>query len=114
MPLPVKEALYRIVQEAVQNTAKHARARVVEIALSVDDKALVLTIGDDGQGFDPSGSFPGHLGLRSMHERAEAVGGCLTVQSAPGHGTRINVRTPLAGQGQPPDGQVDGPLAPLR
>jgi signal transduction histidine kinase len=94
VPLPVKEALYRIVQEAVQNSAKHARATVVEIALRVGDGLLILTVGDDGQGFDPSGSFPGHLGLRSMQERAEAINGCVTVESAPGSGTRISVRVP--------------------
>jgi signal transduction histidine kinase len=95
--LPVKEALYRIVQESVQNTAKHGRANVIEIALGTDDGTLILRVADDGHGFDPSGSFPGHLGLRSMQERAEAIGGNLTITSAPGSGTRIGVRVPLVG-----------------
>src|SRR5205823_1362132 len=57
-PLPVKEALYRIAQEALQNTAKHARARTVELVLETGPRELVLQVGDDGQGFDPGGSFP--------------------------------------------------------
>jgi signal transduction histidine kinase len=95
-PLAVKEALYRIGQEALQNAAKHARAHSVELALEVAAGELVLRVGDDGRGFDPAGEFPGHLGLRSMRERAAAVGGSLEVDSAPGGGTRLRARVPLA------------------
>jgi signal transduction histidine kinase len=95
-PLAVKEVLYRIAQEALQNTTRHARARVVDLTLEADAGELVLRVGDDGRGFDPSGEFPGHLGLRSMRERAAGVGGTLEVDSAPGHGTRVCARVPLA------------------
>jgi len=62
----------------------------------------VLEVADDGVGFDPGGSFPGHLGLRSMHERASGVGGSLEIVSARGRGTRVIVRVPMAPQGPSP------------
>ena len=96
VPLVVKEVLYRIAQEALQNTTKHARARVVDLTLEADAGELVLRVSDDGRGFDPSVEFPGHLGLRSMRERAAGLGGTLDLDSAPGHGTRVCVRVPLA------------------
>jgi signal transduction histidine kinase len=95
-PLAVKEALYRIAQEALHNTAKHARAQTVDLALEAGAGQLVLRVGDDGRGFDASQSFPGHLGLRSMRERAAAVGGTLEVESAPGRGARVCARVPVA------------------
>jgi signal transduction histidine kinase len=92
--LDVKEALYRIAQEATHNTVKHARAGVVRLRLGRDATGLSLEVSDDGVGFDPTAAFPGHLGQHSMHERAERVGGTLTVTSAPGAGTRIAARLP--------------------
>jgi len=96
VPLAVKEALYRIAQEALQNAARHAGARRVELVLEVGVGELVLRIGDDGRGFDPRGRFPGHLGLRSMQERAAAVGGSLEVESEPGRGARVQASVPVA------------------
>jgi signal transduction histidine kinase len=95
VPLVVKEALYRIAQEAVHNTVKHGRAHEVRLELRREPDLVVLRIDDDGRGFDPSGAFPGHLGLRSMRERAVAVGGELRVVSEPGQGTQVEVRVPL-------------------
>jgi PAS domain S-box-containing protein len=92
--LTVKEVLYRIAQEALQNVVKHARARAVELALADDARGLALRVGDDGVGFDPTGSFPGHLGLGSMRERAAAVGGSVEFESAPGRGTTVVARVP--------------------
>src|SRR5207237_774831 len=69
-PLHVKEALYRIAQEALHNTVKHAQAQRVTIRLERADTALLLEVRDDGAGFDATGPFPGHLGLRSMAARA--------------------------------------------
>lgn len=89
-----KEALYRIAQEALHNIVKHARATRVEISLAQQDGALVLAVQDNGQGFDPSGEFPGHLGLRSMRERMLILGGAVTIESAPGQGTRVVARAP--------------------
>lgn len=86
----VREALYRIVQESLNNVVRHARATAVAVRLRVTGGDLVLEITDDGLGFD-SGSRPDHLGLRIMAERAEAVGGVLVVESAPGAGTTVTV-----------------------
>jgi PAS domain S-box-containing protein len=88
----VKEALYRIAQESLHNTVKHARARRVNVQLALQDGMLALTVQDDGQGFDTGGEFPGHLGLKSMRERAMRLGGSLTVESKPGEGTRLVAR----------------------
>jgi PAS domain S-box-containing protein len=93
--LPVKEAIYRIVQEALHNTVKHARATSVTLSLECDDREIRFEIGDNGVGFDPTASFPGHLGLRSMKERTASLGGTLTMTSAAGAGTRISGRIPI-------------------
>jgi signal transduction histidine kinase len=90
--LEIKEALYRVVQEALHNVAKHARANRVELRLENGNGRLTLSIRDDGQGFDPTGEFPGHLGLRSMRERVEAIGGAFRLESAPGQGTFIQAQ----------------------
>jgi len=95
LPLPTKEALYRIAQEALNNIVKHARASRVNVRLETGDGSVRLEIGDNGIGFDPHGEFAGHLGLRSMRERAEKAGGTFTVESAPDQGTRILVWIPL-------------------
>ncbi|HET7077679.1 MAG TPA: GAF domain-containing protein [Chloroflexia bacterium] len=95
VPLEVKEAVYRIGQESLHNTVKHAHAANVTLRLAADPEGLTLDVTDDGIGFDPHGSFPGHLGLRSMHERAVRLGGRLTFESAPGQGTRIRAVIPV-------------------
>ena len=94
--LEAKETLYRIAQEALRNTVKHAHAGNVELKLECDTESIVLEIDDDGAGFDPSGSFPGHLGLKSMRERAERLGGRLEIESRLGEGTRIRARVPTS------------------
>jgi signal transduction histidine kinase len=93
--LEVKQAVYRIAQEALHNVVKHARAAHVEVSLACRDGWLRLDIQDDGAGFDAGGDFPGHLGLRSMRERATQLGGTLLIDSAPGHGTRVVAKVPL-------------------
>nr|WP_238342225.1 GAF domain-containing sensor histidine kinase [Actinopolymorpha rutila] len=90
----VKQTLYRIAQEALQNAAKHANARNVLVRLEASPTALTLEVADDGVGFDPGASYPGHLGLRSMRERVSELGGTLEIHSAPGEGTRIVARAP--------------------
>jgi len=94
-PLDVKEVLYRITQEALHNTVKHARASRVQIRMRCSSEYITLDVSDDGKGFDPEGDFPGHLGLRSMRERAERLGGTLAVESAPGKGTKIRAWMPV-------------------
>lgn len=96
LPLAAKQELYRIAQEALQNTIKHARACAVELKLRPDTSEIVLEVRDDGVGFDPLASYPGHLGLRSMRERAVNLGGTLDIASAPGQGTRLIARIPSA------------------
>jgi signal transduction histidine kinase len=93
--LPLQEAVYRIAQEALHNTVKHARAGHVELRVRHEDGAVRLTVVDDGKGFDTAGSFPGHLGLRTMRERAERLGGTFSMTSALGAGSRIEVAIPL-------------------
>ena len=90
----IKEALYRVGQEALNNIAKHAGAQAVVITLEASAGELVLRVRDDGRGFDAEKSFPGHLGLRSMRERAASVGGVVAISSAPGHGTEVTIRVP--------------------
>ncbi len=97
LPLKTKQELYRIAQEALQNTVKHAHANSVELRLSETEAALLLDVCDDGLGFDPSSSFPGHLGLQSMRERVSGLGGTLQIQSAPAAGTCIFARIPCHG-----------------
>lgn len=96
----VEVQLLRILQEALTNARKHARASSVRIAFACEDHCATVTIQDDGQGFDPgaySGDLGEHVGLRVMRERAEEVGGSLRVESSPGAGTRVVVRLPLKG-----------------
>src|SRR5918997_3202335 len=92
LPLETKEALYRIAQEALHNTVKHARASRADLKLECDARGIALQVSDDGAGFDPEESFSGHLGLKSMRERVARLGGTLRVESAPGEGTTIYVR----------------------
>jgi signal transduction histidine kinase len=96
LPPAAKEALYRIAQEALHNVVKHAGARRVTIRLASEGDAVVLEVADDGVGFAADGAFPGHLGLRSMRERAERVGGTLAIESAPGAGATVCARVPVS------------------
>ncbi len=90
--LTVKEAFYRIAQEAMNNVVKHAEASKVRLTLECSAAEILLMVEDDGQGFNPDGDFPGHLGLRSMSERIEKLGGNLSIESSPGKGTRVSAR----------------------
>lgn len=85
-------AWLQILREALTNTERHARARAVMVHLWREGEALVLSVTDDGRGFDPGAIEPGHFGIRGMRERAEAMGGTLAVESRPGHGTRLVAR----------------------
>lgn len=89
----VETALYRIVQEALQNVVKHAEASRVELGLRLDGNMVTLTISDDGRGFDPeTAGGPTNFGLGGMQERAALLGAALQVRSRPGEGTTITVR----------------------
>lgn len=93
LPLAVETALFRITQEALNNVSKHARARRVDIAVEATDDRVILSIADDGLGFDVGRPRPQHTGwgLKTMRERALAIGAELRIDSAPGNGTRVTV-----------------------
>ena len=88
-------ALYRIAQEALRNSRKHAPGSLVRVVLAATDQQVRLSIDDDGPGFNIEEiSRGGGLGLLSMKERASLVGARLTVRTKPGRGTRISIRLP--------------------
>lgn len=88
-------SLFRIVQEALQNAIKHGKAQNAAVVLSSSDGKLQLTISDDGAGFDVERTGETGLGLISMRERLDALGGDLTIRSTPGEGTILEVAVPL-------------------
>jgi GAF domain-containing protein len=92
-PLPpeVQIALYRIAQEALNNTGKHAGASQAKVQVRRRTDGVDLQLTDDGRGFDPSTTPPGHLGLGIMHERARSIGARLQIKSRAGAGTRVQV-----------------------
>jgi PAS domain S-box-containing protein len=95
LPLDAEEALYRIAQESLHNVVKHAGACVAQIRVGQDADCVVLTVVDDGEGFDPEQVGRGHLGLVGMRQRAERVGAEIGIASKPGAGTRVTVRVRL-------------------
>jgi signal transduction histidine kinase len=96
----VEVQLLRILQEALTNVRKHANARSVRIAFVLEDGWARVTVHDDGRGFDSNASsakMEEHVGLRVMRERAEEVGGSLSLKSTAGQGTELVVRLPVNG-----------------
>ncbi len=92
--------LIRVVQEALSNVRKHASARAAQVHFSRQNDGLLLTITDDGRGFDPaslSRSEIPRFGLQTMRERVESLGGSFLIQSTPGQGTTIRVQVPFPG-----------------
>ncbi len=98
LPTNIESELFRIAQEALNNVLKHAKAEKVEMTLNLEHPTQVsMKIQDNGIGFDPAlaRAIPGHLGLTSMQERIEALGGTITIDSQPGKGTRLQVELNL-------------------
>jgi len=93
LPL-VQNSVYRVLQEALTNVAKHAAARRVSVRLERDDTMVELQVRDDGVGFKPGANHRG-LGLQGMRERAALLGGAVQLESAPGKGTMITARFPV-------------------
>jgi signal transduction histidine kinase len=87
--------LFRIVQEALQNANKHSEARNVSVDLTGASDGIALTIVDDGVGFDVDAAWRRGLGLISVRERVEAIGGTFALRSSPGAGTRLEVSVPV-------------------
>lgn len=100
LALSVEEALFRVAQEALSNIARHSKATLVQLTLSMTGTTITLTIQDNGQGFDPVRLEQRGVGLLSMQERVKALGGELRVESTPGLGTRIIARCTRAGVGE--------------
>ncbi len=92
----LETVVYRVVQEAINNAARHSAATRVRIALVSTDGAIAAVVEDNGQGFDPAlvGTKPG-VGLQGMQERASLAGGKLTVESEPGRGAKVRLEIPL-------------------
>ncbi len=104
---PVELQVVRIVQEALANVRKHARAKRVRIAIERCDGSVRLTVADDGVGFDPSAlgrsAFP-RFGLSTMKERATSVGGILRVDTTPGEGSQVIAELPVVASSSPEGG----------
>ena len=89
-----KTAFYRIVQEALSNVDRHARATHVQVLIRVSDGSFLMEVTDNGDGFNPGRRMTDrrkHLGLVGMRERTEMIGGTWEVISAPGQGTTVRV-----------------------
>lgn len=97
---PARYHLLRIVQEAMSNVRRHAAATMIAVTLREHDGTLELSVCDDGTGFDARAEAgTGHFGLKTMAERARAVGGTLVVRSAPGEGTTVCATVPASRSG---------------
>ncbi|GAB4459517.1 MAG: HAMP domain-containing protein [Anaerolineales bacterium] len=97
LPGEIETALYRIVQEALTNIARHAQAKSASLLIEKRGGSVRAIVEDDGVGFDPSAQRgERHLGLLGMRERAELLGGTLTIESTPQQGTSVFIEIPLA------------------
>jgi NarL family two-component system sensor histidine kinase LiaS len=90
-----EQAFFRVTQEALANVLRHSEATHIDITLKHEQDAMILTIADNGRGFDPNVPQQGGIGLHSMRERLANLGGTLTIESTPGHGTCIEARLPI-------------------
>src|SRR5688572_26410396 len=90
-----KTCIYRVVQEALTNCARHARAGTVRVSLRMEGETIALSVSDDGIGFNTTGTMREGLGLLGMRERVQALDGDLNISSVPGKGTVIRVQIPL-------------------
>jgi signal transduction histidine kinase len=111
LPGALETALYRVAQEALTNIARHADASDVEVTVAYQPDRVTIEVADDGKGFDPAVMTAGDdlsgrgLGLLGMRERVELAEGQITIESAPGQGTRVKVTVPIPGTTQ-----ADGPV----
>ena len=116
LPADLETALYRIVQEACTNMVRYAAATRASVSLRRTEDAVQVRVQDDGRGFDVAEALSrGRLGLMGMRERAEALGGEFTVESACGHGARLSVDVPVRGfeTGDEPAADIQAPtMAP--
>ncbi len=99
LPSEISLTIFRILQECLTNVARHAEAREVQVRLEWASPVLTLTVRDDGRGFEADPKLRGHYGLLNMRERANSVGGTLSIESAPGAGTTVAFRVEIEGPG---------------
>lgn len=91
----VEDHLFRILQESVSNTLRHAKASELEVLLIKRDELIILRVVDDGIGFDPEESRAGSYGMQNMYERAVEIGGTMKIVSVKNKGTRLEVKVPI-------------------
>lgn len=104
LPKGIEDHLFRIVQEALSNALRHSKAERLELSLRRSGDAIRLSIRDNGTGFDPDETKHTSYGLVSMKERVNEIGGSIHIVTAPGKGTRIEIRVPLlGGESAPPE-----------
>jgi two-component system, NarL family, sensor histidine kinase LiaS len=96
LPLDIEQTLFRVTQEALSNTARHSRASAVTVRLTFDPGQVVLSVGDNGVGFDPAAAAGNDFGLQSMRDRMAAIRGRLEIQSAPDNGVTLTASAPTA------------------
>ena len=101
----LENSLYRIVQETLSNVRKHSQSKKVAVSLIQEGQEARLTVRDWGVGFDPESVAKGHFGLEGIRQRVRLLGGRLTIESAPGSGTVVEVVVPIVQK------QIDGGLA---
>lgn len=105
LPARIENQLFRIAQEALHNAVKYSRADQLTLILRIEEEQVVLSVSDDGAGFDPKGvdrlADRGHFGLAGMGERVRLLGGQLRIESEPGEGTLVEAIVPLeSGEGE--------------
>jgi len=91
----VEDHLFRILQESVSNTLRHAKSSKIEVLLILRDNFVILRVVDDGVGFDIETSKTGSYGLQNMYERAAEIGGTMKIVSLKDKGTRLEVKVPM-------------------
>jgi two-component system, NarL family, sensor histidine kinase LiaS len=96
----IEDHLFRIVQEALSNALRHAKATRLELKLLQRQEAVRLLIRDNGVGFDPQEKNQASYGLSTMQERVTEIGGSFSIVTAPSQGTRIDIRVPILVEGE--------------
>jgi signal transduction histidine kinase len=99
LPLLVEEALFRVAQEALANVARHSQAASIQVQLQWKQDEVILSLSDNGQGFDVAATAGQGVGLLSMQERMKSLGGNMSIESVPGQGTSVTARYEHIGVG---------------
>ncbi len=95
----IEDHLFRILQESVSNTLRHAKASRLDIYIVKHEQSVIMRVIDDGKGFDTTSAKAGSYGLQNMRERALEIGGTFKIISFPNQGTRVEVRVPIVNVG---------------